>query len=140
MGELDVVPWGRLTIVCDVPARITMRKTSISLLSKVSRATGADRSLDRRIACELDTSSAEGPTPDYTASVDQCIALVKRVLPGWRWRVGYGPVGIRVYAFVDNGRERHEAMAPTVPLALLSAVLKAKHTGPWRHRRGRRAD
>ena len=111
-----------------------MRKESNSLLSKISRATGADRSLDRRIASELDPSTAEDPAPDYTASVDQCIGLVKRVLPGWRWRIGYGPVGIRVYAFVDNGKHRHEAMAPTVPLALLSAILKAKHTGPRRYR------
>lgn len=114
-----------------------MRKKSRSLLSKVSRATGADRSLDQRIASELDTSTATDPAPDYTASVDQCIALVKRVLPGWRWRVGFGPVGVRVYAFVDNGRQRHEAMAPTVPLALLSAMLKSKHAGLWRYRRGR---
>jgi hypothetical protein len=115
-----------------------MRKASISLLAKISRATGADRSLDRRIASELDTSTAKDPVLDYTASVDQCIALVKRVLPGWRWRIGYGPVGIRVYAFVDNGKQRHEAMAPTVPLALLSAMLKAKNTGSWRYRRGRK--
>lgn len=111
-----------------------MHKESNSLLSKISRATGADRSLDRRIASELDTSITNDPTPDYTASVDQCIGLLKRVLPGWRWRIGYGPVGIRIYAFVDNGKQRHEATAPTVPLALLSAILKAKHTGPRRYR------
>lgn len=106
-----------------------------ALLSKVSEATGADRKLDRRIAHELGTVEGSVTVPEYTASVDHCIELVDRVLPGWRWRVGYGPIGIRVYAFVDSGETWYEAMAPTVPLALLGAIIKAKASGEKRHKR-----
>lgn len=112
-----------------------MDKDLGTLLSKVSEATGADRKLDRRIARELDTTETGATVPDYTASVDHCIELVDRVLPGWRWRVGYGPIGIRVYAFVDSGETWYEAMAPTVPLALLGAIIKAKASGEKRHKR-----
>jgi len=112
-----------------------MDKDLGALLSKVSEATGADRKLDRRIARELDAAEPGVAVPDYTASVDHCIGLVDRVLPGWRWRVGYGPIGIRVYAFVDSGETWYEAMAPTVPLALLGAIIKAKASGEKRNKR-----
>jgi hypothetical protein len=63
--------------------------------------------------------------------VDSCIALFRRVLPGWHWHIGHGPRGILPYAAVSKAADepggiRLEAIAPTVPLALLRALLKAK--------------
>ena len=95
------------------------------LLKRIEGATGAERALDRRIAEILDRPDAVEEVPDYTASVDHCIALIGRVLPHWAWHVGYGPRGILPYATLHDEEERFEAVAPTVPLALLGALLKA---------------
>lgn len=72
--------------------------------------------------------------PGYTASVDTCLALIGRALPGWRWHVGHGPRGILPYAVLtrdegDGPHRRAEAVAPTVPLALLRALVKARRAG-----------
>lgn len=97
-----------------------------SLLDRLRSATGSDRTLDAQIA-ELVPGIAPGDdVPDYTASVDRCLELIHEVLPGWGWHVGYGPSGVIPYATVKHSANRHEASAPTVPLALLSALLKAK--------------
>ena len=96
------------------------------LLKRIEGATGADRALDRRIAEVLDRPKPTEQALDYTASVDHCIALIGRVLPHWAWHVGYGPRGILPYATLHDEEERFEAVAPTVPLALLAALLKAR--------------
>ena len=69
-------------------------------------------------------------TPPYTGSVDECIALVNRILPNWHWHLGHGPLGIVPYASMtqndgEDGSIHVEATAPTVPLALLGALMKA---------------
>ncbi|HET6518667.1 MAG TPA: hypothetical protein VFG47_02470 [Geminicoccaceae bacterium] len=97
------------------------------LLQRVRAATGHDPDLDAAIA-GLEHRAAE--VPAYTASVDACLALVHRALPGWGWHVGYDARGVIPYAAVSKGRARHEAGAPTVPLALLAAILRAKTGGP----------
>ena len=96
------------------------------LLAAVKRAIGADPALDRRIASTLDSQFADRSVPPYTASVDDCIALLDRVLPDWSWHVGYGPKGVLPYASVHNGEDRFVSSAPTVPLALLAALLTAR--------------
>ena len=97
------------------------------LLTRVRSATGADRSLDADIADCFDAEpDARGEPPGYTASTDLCIKLVGRVLPGWHWHVGYGPKGILPYASVYTDDLHYEAIAGTVPLALLSATLQAR--------------
>ena len=96
------------------------------LLKRLRAATGRDKALDRAIARGLEAGGHRTPAPDYTASVDACLALLHRVLPGWHWHVGYGPRGILPYAVVDKGERRHEATAPTVPLALLTALVEAR--------------
>ena len=98
------------------------------LLRRVRAATGHDPELDAALAAGLGHRTAE--VPAYTASVDACIALLHRVLPGWGWHVGYDARGVIPYAAVSKGRARHEAGAPTVPLALLAAILRAKTGGP----------
>ncbi len=98
------------------------------LLRRVRAATGSDQQLDRDIARYLivPADKSEG-RPPYTASVDACIALMERVMPGWHWHVGYGPKGVMPYASLSKGKIRVEAIAATVPLALLTALLEAKN-------------
>ena len=81
--------------------------------------------LDAAIAEVLDPDHGADDPPSYTGSVDACIELVHHVLPGWGWHVGYGPKGILPYAALTHDDARHEASAPTVPLALLLALLEA---------------
>ncbi|MEO1018086.1 MAG: hypothetical protein AAFY56_10380, partial [Pseudomonadota bacterium] len=92
----------------------------------IENATGADPSLDQAIAATFDRSSPDGRALDYTASVDRCVELVHQLLPGWAWHVGFGPNGIVPYATLHDDVHRTEAKAPTVPLALLKAVTKAR--------------
>jgi hypothetical protein len=96
----------------------------MKLSKRIRAATGRDRELDKSIADVLEHSPR--PIPEYTGSVDACIDLVHRVLPAWSWHVGYGPTGVLPYATLARGHTRHETSAPTVPLALLAAVLEAK--------------
>ena len=105
------------------------------LLKRTAATTGADAELDRLIAARLEGSDAPAPVPDYTASVDSCLGLIARVLPGWHWHVGFGPRGIFPYATLREGEDLFEALAPTVPLALLQAVMQAASA---RGRRGHR--
>jgi hypothetical protein len=93
------------------------------LLTRAEAATGRDTRLDAAIGEALEGVDARQPSPDYTASVDSCIALFRRVLPGWHWHIGHGPRGILPYAAVSKDADE---IAPTVPLALLRALLKAK--------------
>lgn len=95
------------------------------LLQRITGATGADGELDRLIAERLEPSDPPRAVPDYTASVDSCLGLIARVLPGWAWHVGFGPRGIFPYATLQDDRDRFEALAPTVPLALLQAAVQA---------------
>ncbi len=96
------------------------------LLRQVEMATGADKQSDRAIAMEFRRSTTNGEAPDYTASVDRCVDLIKEVMPGWSWHVGFGASGIFPYALVRDATRRFEAQALTVPLALLCALLKPK--------------
>lgn len=108
-----------------------MTKLTLEDLEKrVIAATGGDADLDRLIRDTLDAGN--GASPNYSSSVDDCIALIGTVLPGWAWHVGHGARGIFPYASLhpkgpaEGGSElRAEATASTVPLALLQATVKA---------------
>ncbi|HKI74827.1 MAG TPA: hypothetical protein VJ998_09295 [Pseudomonadales bacterium] len=70
--------------------------------------------------------------PDYSSSVDACLALIAEILPDWHWHIGHGPDGILPYAALRNqiGLDNDTqisitASAPTLPLALLHAAVKA---------------
>ena len=95
------------------------------LLAGVKAATGSDRQLDRAIHEALYGPVDEDAVPGYTASVDACLDLIHRSMPGWGWHVGFGPLGIIPYASLHKDEWRSEARAPTVPLALLAATLAA---------------
>lgn len=108
-----------------------MDRTSLEdLKEKLGAATGSDAALDRLIRDTFDADNASSPR--YSSSVDDCIKLIGTVLPGWAWHVGHGARGIFPYATLhpkspaDGSPEpRAEATAPTVPLALLQALVKA---------------
>lgn len=93
------------------------------LADRVAAATGSDRDLDAALARAFGGGE---PPPDYTSSVDRCIELVHAIMPGWAWHVGWNATGILPYASLHHGAELTEAAAPTVPLALLKALLQAR--------------
>ena len=93
------------------------------LVAAIERATGSDRQIDRALA-ELAGQDTADP-PDYTASVDRCIDLLHQLLPGWSWHVGWNATGVLPYATLHQGKQRVEAAAPTVPVALLKALMQA---------------
>ena len=93
------------------------------LAGRIAAATGSDRELDVALARMFGGGE---PAPDYTASVDRCIQLVQAAMPGWAWHVGWNATGVLPYATLHQGDRLAEAAAPTVPLALLKALLKAR--------------
>lgn len=97
--------------------------------AKLRAATGSDRELDGAVAKFLEPDLATAP-PDYTASVDRCVELIRRVLPGWSWHVGWDAAGVLPYASLRRPGRLVGASAPTVPLALLRAVVEARDLGP----------
>ena len=103
------------------------------LESKIAGATGSDTRLDQAIWDTIDTHSKNEDIPPYTASLDACLSLIKSVLPDWHWHVGHGPRGLLPYATLSSGKAesevRVEMFAPTVPLALLGALIKALRSG-----------
>lgn len=91
---------------------------------RLDQATGSDRALDQALA-RLADPAATGAAPDYTASVDRTVDLVHALLPGWSWHVGWNATGVLPYATLHQGERLVEASAPTVPLALLRALVRA---------------
>ncbi|HXP97518.1 MAG TPA: hypothetical protein VN809_12455 [Telmatospirillum sp.] len=81
-------------------------------------ANGADADIDRAIAEHFAVSSA-----DFSSSIDQCRTLIAERLPGWRLHIGYAANGIFPYVSLAKGDEVFVAEAPTVPLAILRAVI-----------------
>lgn len=107
------------------------------LIERVAGAPGHSRFLDAaiRAAVEPQHPITDG-CPFYTSSTDAALALVERVLPGWAlemtaWpKVGadvtlleVGPDGWRW-----SGMARTGAEAPTLPLAIILATLRALKT------------
>jgi hypothetical protein len=92
------------------------------LRDRLERAAGSDRELDRELARLLGPGGDE--PPDYTASVDHAIELIRGTLPAWRWHVGWSASGVVPYATVSRPGLVIEAVAPTIPLALLKALVR----------------
>lgn len=108
-----------------------MKHGLTELQSEIASATGRDEDLDQRIARLLDQPSGGDSVPNYTGSVDACIALIGRIAPHWHWHIGHGPSGVLPYATLsreggDSDVNRVEDSSCTVPLALLGALIKAK--------------
>ena len=99
-------------------------------------ATGPSPAIDKEIGGLLNAGESGRSDVAYTSSVDACIGLIRTVLPDWHWHVGHGPRGLLPYASLTKNAEdldghhlRVEASAPTVPLALLHALVKGVIAG-----------
>ena len=113
-------------------SNLASRTKLIELESRIAAATGQDRNLDTLVSTTLAAHEKTDGIPDYTSSVDACLALIAEILPDWHWHIGHGPDGILPYAALRNQNDLDDdtqlsftASAPTVPLALLHATVKA---------------
>ncbi|NKX16248.1 hypothetical protein [Brucella pseudogrignonensis] len=128
----------------------------MTLIDRLSKLDGSNRRLDHEMHIlffvpddKRDTvewnhfgSYSWSPSPDhvmidkvpaYTASVDAAIALAERVLPGWVFdNVGQDyegfPGGYKSFGWtveMVNGK-RVQGQAPTLPMAICIAILRAK--------------
>lgn len=84
------------------------------------RASGSDARIDACIAKTFRVSKI-----DYSSDAMAARELVAQVLPQATLRVGYDVNGILPAASVLSGKLSHSAVAPTVPLAILRALLSA---------------
>ncbi|MEJ5233153.1 MAG: hypothetical protein WHV64_13205 [Geminicoccaceae bacterium] len=84
-------------------------------------ANGADPGIDRAVAAAFGGEAEAG----WSGSVERCLELLARVLPGWSWHLGWGPSGVLPYARLRHGGERVSAEGPTVPIALLRVIVRA---------------
>ena len=129
-----------------------------SLLERVTAARGPDRVLDLDLARALvpdvvvlrrnddDTANEPHTYWEYTASIDAALALVERMLPGWKWGVasvavktgekspeGYPRYGTGFRAHVTQVSALRPmpsvAEGPTAPLAILVALLRSLSQG-----------
>lgn len=129
--------------------------TLLDLLKRVRRATGPDARLDAQITCAFVLRGLRPAEPDdfdgkfgyspgniktengflmshhYTSSLDECVALIKKLLPSWTWYVGEGISGSEVICSlaaiyqIKQPRALAKGNAPTPALALLAALLSA---------------
>lgn len=131
----------------------TDRDDIASLLERVKAATGPDRALDWYVADAtghqsfntsiqgmwppfMKGSRADKAVPTYTASIDATLALVERMLPGWKWHFWCdGVFGAETPRAIlmepsfarlsreDKPYERAQGSGATPPLAILAALL-----------------
>lgn len=119
------------------------------LLTRVQKATGPDREIDGDIAEMFDAAPSHLPrvtgvgrswlwaefvepdswetwgAPEYTASIDAALALVERVLPGWKWQINKGEgCGLILPGSTITTRV-HWGKGANTPLAILAALLTA---------------
>ena len=116
-----------------------MRADLQALLERVEKAEGPDRELDDAIdKWKLDTLLTRDTSarfalicPPYTASIDAAVALVEKMLPGWKWCVQreiHPDNWFFAYVFIVNEGTSfadHRGMAHGPALALIAALLRA---------------
>jgi hypothetical protein len=100
-----------------------------SLLERLREAKGPDREIDRELQGEPHGTTRWSFIPEYTASIDASLALVERLLPGWK-RSLFEKRGGGWIARVSSPRwetftSGEDDPLPTAPLALLAALLSA---------------
>lgn len=119
---MGVNPYALLVAETDLGRAMTTELEALS--RRIEAATGSDCDLDAELSRVLGGGTAANIV-DYTASVDRTVDLVRAVLPGWGWHVGWNASGILPYATLRHGERRVTAAAATVPLALLRALMRA---------------
>jgi len=93
--------------------------TMTELTTLLDSTTGASKPLDKALSDTLKV-----PLRDYSSSVDACLELIHERLPKAHWHVGRAEDGVSVFATLVEGDHREEAMRVTVPLALLTVLMK----------------
>jgi hypothetical protein len=81
---------------------------------RLDTATGADTGLDGDIAAAFAVAPAH-----FTGSIDQARSLVAATLPDWKLHVGFDASGVFPYAALTRGDVHMDAVAGSVPLAIL---------------------
>lgn len=99
---------------------MTVSSDLVRLTENILAATGADQEIDRQFARIFQVAPA-----DYSADVMAARQLVKQLLPEAELKVGYDVCGILPSATVRHMSGRWTATAPTVPLAILRAMMGA---------------
>ncbi|WMT85615.1 hypothetical protein NO932_11815 [Pelagibacterium sp. 26DY04] len=110
-----------------------------ALLERVEKATGPDRELDHLIHDQTVESigsrmyntkenggsfiAADITAPLYTASIDASKALVNRKFPNWQLNIH--DYGMMAEASIGSWISEPRSEAPTAPLAIIKALLKA---------------
>ena len=95
-----------------------MNKTD--LLALLTITNGSSKALDRAVSDALDA-----PERDYSSSVDACLDLIHKRMPKAHWHVGRAEDGVSMYATLAHGRHREENTNVTIPLALLTVMVKS---------------
>ena len=73
---------------------------------------------------KTENGTVSPPVPAFTASIDACVSLIERELPGFLWRIGTDGPDDAPFGWVGRDDEAgHLAATPT--LALLLAFLTA---------------
>lgn len=117
------------------------------LLERLEKATGGCAELDNAIYqwAEMLPVEQRWPVPHYTSSIDATLALAERVLPGWEKSHGkvywsFDLEGKRVWVCRMNYWRSVDfvprSAAPTLPLAICIAVLKAHEASQHISRKG----
>lgn len=91
-----------------------------ALSNALDSASGADPEIDVMIAELLDVEPS-----NYTADAGGCRRLCAELLPQGQLRVGYDVRGVLPSASIHRGRDRQRAIASTVPIAILQALVAA---------------
>ncbi len=93
------------------------------LISRLEELEGPTLEADMAIEDAFPSLRPGQPMPRYTASLDAAVALLERVLPGWRWAVdSNGYADVRSYSSMKEAF----GTAQTPAIALCIAVLKAR--------------
>ena len=112
-----------------------MRMTKLTnLLKRLESATGPDDDLDKALfkfffdSYEDDIPHGVGRIipPDLTSSIDAALALVERELEGWQWYLESSIGSSDMYFQTHDHGEIFSSQHKTAPLAILTALVKAK--------------
>ena len=94
-----------------------MTKADLTPLLKAT--TGSSKALDRAVSDALDV-----PLRDYSSSVDACLKLIHEKMPSAHWHIGRAEDGVSFYATLADSHHREESTNVTIPLALLTVVVR----------------
>lgn len=99
---------------------MTVSADLVRLTEHVNAATGADKEIDRQFVQIFQLAPA-----DFSADVMAARQLVKQLMPEAELKVGYDVCGIFPSATVRSMAGHWTVAAPTVPLAILRAMMGA---------------